>query len=169
MADEFIATFEIKEEQKMTANFEMGNNGTKEHDKLLNRDLPEQHPISSITGLTEALEERVVNNPTITITQGGETKGSFTLNQNTNQTIDLDAGGGGTSIKKQLYIISNLIPSGQTSITTLNVSSDFSNVIDVLKNGIEIYENYDYTIANGIITFITALTADDKICVKGEE
>ena len=38
-----------------------------------------------------------VNNPTITITQGGATKGSFTLNQATGDTIDLDAGGGGGS------------------------------------------------------------------------
>lgn len=36
-----------------------------------------------------------VNNPTITITQGGVTKGSFSLNQSSNQTIDVDAGGGG--------------------------------------------------------------------------
>lgn len=36
-----------------------------------------------------------VNNPTITITQGGVTKGSFTLNQATGDTIALDAGGGG--------------------------------------------------------------------------
>lgn len=37
-----------------------------------------------------------VNNPTITITQGGVTKGSFTLNQSTGDTIALDAGGGGS-------------------------------------------------------------------------
>lgn len=36
-----------------------------------------------------------VNNPTITITQGGVTKGSFTLNQSSGDTIALDAGGGG--------------------------------------------------------------------------
>ena len=35
-----------------------------------------------------------VNNSTITITQGGVTKGSFTLNQASGDTIDLDAGGG---------------------------------------------------------------------------
>ena len=34
-----------------------------------------------------------VNNPTITFTQGGTTKGSFTLNQSTNASIDLDSGG----------------------------------------------------------------------------
>ena len=38
-----------------------------------------------------------VNNPTITITQGGVTKGSFTLNQSSAATIDVDAGGGGGS------------------------------------------------------------------------
>lgn len=36
-----------------------------------------------------------VKNATITITQGGTTKGSFTLNQSTPSTIALDAGGGG--------------------------------------------------------------------------
>lgn len=34
-----------------------------------------------------------VNNPTITFTQGGTTKGSITLNQASDQTIELDAGG----------------------------------------------------------------------------
>lgn len=37
-----------------------------------------------------------VNNPTITITQGGTTKGSFTLNQSANASIDLDSGGSST-------------------------------------------------------------------------
>lgn len=36
-----------------------------------------------------------VNNPTITFTQGGTTKGTITLNQSSNQTITFDAGGGG--------------------------------------------------------------------------
>ena len=42
-----------------------------------------------------------VNNPTITITQGGVTKGSFTLNQSSGDTIALDAGGGGGSLPSQ--------------------------------------------------------------------
>ena len=37
-----------------------------------------------------------VNNSTITFTQGGVEKGSITLNQSTNETIALDAGGGGS-------------------------------------------------------------------------
>lgn len=39
-----------------------------------------------------------INNATITITQGGETKGSFTLNQAADETIALDAGGGGGAV-----------------------------------------------------------------------
>ena len=38
-----------------------------------------------------------VNNPTITFTQGGVAKGSITLNQSADQTIEFDAGGGGGS------------------------------------------------------------------------
>ena len=48
-----------------------------------------------------------VNNPTITITQGGVTKGSFTLNQATGDTIALDAGGGGIGNIDNLTITAN--------------------------------------------------------------
>lgn len=47
----------------------------------------------SISGGTIS-NTQTVNNPTITITQGGATKGSFTLNQVSGDTIALDAGGG---------------------------------------------------------------------------
>jgi len=45
-----------------------------------------------ITDIENSISGIVVNNPTITITQGGEYKGSFTLNQSDNKTIDLAAG-----------------------------------------------------------------------------
>jgi len=44
----------------------------------------------SYNDLTNKPSIPTVNDNTITITQGGVTKGSFTLNQNTNQTIDVD-------------------------------------------------------------------------------
>ena len=50
------------------------------------------------SGVAEILNKPTiptVNNSTITITQGGVTKGSFTLNQASASTIALDAGGGG--------------------------------------------------------------------------
>lgn len=160
-----------------------------DHDKLYNRDLPDQHPMAAITGLEEALDEKqdiisdlatirsgaalgatavqpgtlatelatkqdtlvsgtniktvnnqsllgsgnitiggavdsvngqtgavvltasdvgalpdstvipTVNNSTISFTQGGVSKGSFTLNQATGATIALDAGGGGSDVE----------------------------------------------------------------------
>ena len=45
---------------------------------------------------TEFSNVPTVNNSTITITQGGVTKGSFTLNQASGDTIALDAGSGGS-------------------------------------------------------------------------
>ena len=40
-----------------------------------------------------------IGNGTITLTQGGVTKGTFTTNQNGNTTIELDAGGGGADVQ----------------------------------------------------------------------
>lgn len=50
---------------------------------------------SALNAKANATDIPTVNNPTIKLTQGGVTKGSFTLNQTTGDTIDLDAGGGG--------------------------------------------------------------------------
>ena len=50
-----------------------------------------------LAGKADTSDIPTVNNPTITITQGGVTKGSFTLNQSSAATIDVDAGGGGGS------------------------------------------------------------------------
>ena len=50
----------------------------------------------SYNNLTDKPTIPTVYNSTITITQGGVTKGSFTLNQSSGDTIALDAGGGGT-------------------------------------------------------------------------
>lgn len=45
-----------------------------------------------------AVQPNDVGNGTITITQGGTTKGTFTTNQGGNTTIDIDAGGGGSGL-----------------------------------------------------------------------
>lgn len=44
-----------------------------------------------------------VNDSTITLTQGGVTKGSFTVNSSSDVTIDLDAGGTATDAEKLVY------------------------------------------------------------------
>lgn len=47
------------------------------------------------TALSGKADLSAVGNATITLSQGGVTKGTFTTNQSANATIDLDAGGGG--------------------------------------------------------------------------
>ena len=55
----------------------------------------EQEPTTYTLSTTDDIP--TVNNPTITFTQGGTTKGTITLNQSGDQTIEFDAGGGGGS------------------------------------------------------------------------
>lgn len=61
----------------------------------------------SYTDLSNTPTIPTVNNPTITITQGGVTKGSFTLNQSSGDTIALDAGGGSIDAIDNLTITKN--------------------------------------------------------------
>lgn len=67
-----------------------------------------------------------VNNPTITITQGGVTKGSFSLNQASGDTIALDAGGGGGSVSIDNVTITENLSQEIQAVGTVNANS--SNV-----------------------------------------
>lgn len=68
-----------------------------------------------------------VNNNTITITQGGVTKGSFRLNQNTDQTIELDAGGAG-GVQLQNNSMVGLVTESTDSTNKPSISiSDFTS------------------------------------------
>ena len=75
-----------------------------------------------------------VNNPTITFTQGGTTKGTITLNQTSNQTINFDAGGGssytaGTGIIIENNVISaDGVQTNELSIDTIPTQNS-SNLI----------------------------------------
>ena len=79
---------------------EGGYNSTSYQDGSIHRSIPRT------AGYTYTFPEKdgtfamtsdipTVNDPTITFTQGGVTKGSISLNQATDQTIDIDAGGSG--------------------------------------------------------------------------
>ena len=61
-----------------------------------------------------------VNNPTITFTQGGTTKGTITLNQSGDQTIEFDAGS--SSVDWQDITNKPSIPSTATSTSTSTVT-----------------------------------------------
>lgn len=61
--------------------------------------LPTSKPSGTVAAASYTLATTddipTVNNPTITFTQGGTTKGTITLNQSGDQTIEFDAGSGG--------------------------------------------------------------------------
>lgn len=64
-----------------------------------------------------------VNDATITITQGGVTKGSFTLNQATGDTIALDAGGGGGSVAIDNTTITENASQEIQAVATVNANT----------------------------------------------
>lgn len=64
MTEKLVAKFKMAENPVMKVRFTMpsaGSGGTKDHNQLDNRDLPDQHPISAITGLEEALNSKQDN------------------------------------------------------------------------------------------------------------
>lgn len=80
-----------------------------------------------------------VNNATLTVKQGGTTKGTFTANASTDVEIDLDAGGGsGSDI--DTWDVNVTIPSGSY---VLNTSVNAIQYTDELSNPCMVGENYD--------------------------
>ena len=77
-----------------------------------------------------------VNNSTITLTQGGVTKGSFTLNQSSGATIDFDASSGAPSfatITGQPTDNANLATALNAKYDASNPSGYQANVIETVK------------------------------------
>lgn len=77
---------------------------------------------NAVSGVAQILNKPTiptVNNPTITITQGGVTKGSFTLNQASGDTIALDAGGSGS----------------YTAGTGIDITNDVISVTSAISSG----------------------------------
>ena len=103
----------------------------------------------------EGAEQRIegliptVNNPTITFTQGGVSKGSITLNQSSDETIALDAGGGGgsytagTGIDITNDVISVTSPTLTNTATGANALTILSTNICTSNGGINIGSGSD--------------------------
>lgn len=92
--------------------------------------------ISPVSG-DVTLSIPTVNNPTITLTQGGVTKGSFTLNQASGDTIDFDAGGG--SSRNIGEIIQSTIPLTDAGLhlldgSLISGSGSYSAFVDYIGN-----------------------------------
>jgi hypothetical protein len=88
-----------------------------------------------------------VGNGTITITQGGISKGTFTTNQSGNTTIALDAGGGGIGNIDNLTITANADDEIQ-AVATVNQNTatgatnpiyDWVGTLEEYNNGVQMY------------------------------
>ena len=76
----------------------------------------------SYNDLTDTPTIPTVNDATITFTQGGVSKGTISLNQSTDQTIELDAGGGGGSSAP--FEITNMVVDSTNQTITLTITSN---------------------------------------------
>ena len=104
----------------------------------------------------------VVNDATITFTQGGTTKGTITLNQSNNQTISLDAGGGGAvdSVNGQtgtVVLTANDIGALPDSTTIPAMTSQLTNDSGYITNSaLNGYATQSWVGQQGYITGITS-------------
>ena len=95
-----------------------------------------QYPNASSGGSTP-------NNPTIIFQQGGVTKGSITLNQPSNQTINFDAGGSGSSAT-MLVSCANMVRGGFNINTVLNRIE----IANGIFGGLQVFQG-DYSTPSG--------------------
>jgi len=108
---------------------------------------------NSVNYNTEVTNKPTIGNGTITITQGGVTKGTFTTNQSGDSTIALDAGGGGVNF---------------TTGTGLELTQQ--NVLNVKIDGTTITTNASgELVANGGSTPANMVTTDTAQTITGDK
>ena len=106
-----------------------------------------------------------VNDPTITFTQGGVTKGSISLNQATDQTIELDAGGSGGGST----VIANPTLSGdEAPLDGLEVDGTKYKVGGSGSSGsggseVHLYEHHIYTKSQATSYVLFVIYSNDNI------
>lgn len=106
----------------------------------------------SYNNLTDKPTIPIVNNPTITFTQGGVSKGSITLNQSSNQTIALDAGGGG-GVTNPISLTETV----GTDVNTLELGIETDNGNPVLNFERVVDANgFSYTLNYNLLRYATA-------------
>lgn len=98
-----------------------------------------------------------VNNPTVTITQGGTTKGSFTLNQNSDATIALDSGG---SVKNDVSVnaiaTQYAVSASNTEISSATTWTAQTSPLNTRQRGVVYGNGYYVTIgASGSLAYST--------------
>lgn len=103
--------------------------GAKADTAVQPEDLSTVATTGSYNDLSDKPTNPTVSNATITLTQGGVTKGSFTLNQSSDGSIALDAGGGSDTSVIKIYPVAVSIAEGSTSATV-----DVTSSVDLSKN-----------------------------------
>lgn len=98
-----------------------------------------------------------VNNSTITFTQGGVTKGTITLNQSTDQTIALDAGGGS---------VTNPIELTGTEVLQDPIPAEYKRLLDITFDGntYYIYNGELYGTDDITLTMTPSVTSGQNVC-----
>ncbi len=109
-----------------------------------------------------------VGNGTITITQGGVTKGTFTTNQSGNTTIDVDAGGGSASFPDQTGHAGEFLTTDGSDVAwgdlaTVATTGDYSDLINRPTNLVS--TNTAQTIS-GMKTFSGDITLSGTTSIK---
>lgn len=121
-----------------------------------NQNIETTHP-EWICYITDDSAGSVINNSTITFTQGGVTKGQITLNQANDQTIAFDAGGGGsvTDIEWATY--------GTTTFQDIQSWYNASKLVCIKYNGMVF--SFSYIYGNEIVFYGCSGNSLSKITV----
>lgn len=85
-----------------------------------------------------AVQPTDLGNGTITLTQGGVTKGTFTTNQSSNATINLDAGGSDTGIIYLHNVLPTYIGTQQADINVSSYVEDDKNYFPIVTTSHDI-------------------------------
>ena len=111
-----------------------------------------------------------VGNGTITLTQGGVTKGTFTTNQSATATIDLDAGGGGGSgymVNFFLHGLGGMNYNGPTSIK-INGQVLYTSTLIQQLFGATYGSSCQFAAANATTFQVEKSANDNKISMNGQ-
>ena len=108
-----------------------------------------------------------VYNPTITFTQGGVSKGSITLNQSSNQTIALDAGGSGGGNKNLVFFTLNYSKDG-TNFTVKVAAFADSELLDAYSEEVALSYVLSYCDNYTLYCEPTSTSQDDYVTSDGD-
>lgn len=130
MVKEFIATFNLEHNQGEVAEFTLQENnvnatfeikaGSRDHESLYNREKPDQHPISAITGLAEILESLIENKDKYFVFEQGIPNQTWDIYHNLNKRASV------TVVDSQNRIVTPEIIYDDNNINHITVAFNFA-------------------------------------------